>query len=80
MGQGKSGWEYYWRRHPREVCPKCGKKTYIQPSEAGTVGNDGSGYYGIMSIIEIDGKLVRKMLKRCYKCGYKEGQPLDAEN
>jgi hypothetical protein len=49
-------------------------KTYIKPSEAGTVGNDGRGYYQNMDIIEVDGKLIMKMLKRCYKCGYKEGQ------
>lgn len=65
------GWEWYWQRHPRQPCPKCGKKTYIQPSKA-AVWHDGE-----WKIVEVKGRQFRVLQKRCYLCGYRE--PLDPE-
>jgi len=64
--QAHSGWEFYWRHHPREICPNCGKKTFIQPSES-EGWNDNAWQY-----ITLDNKRIRAMPKRCYKCGYIE--------
>ncbi len=71
MGQRCSGWQYYWRNYPREICPKCGKKTYIQPSKA-EVWHDGD-----WRVVEIHGRLKQVLQRHCYLCGYKE--PLDSE-
>jgi ribosomal protein L37E len=71
MPQGYSGWEHYWRHHPREVCPKCGRKTYIQPSKAeGWHDND-------WKYVKIHDRLMKVLQKRCYLCGYLE--PLTSE-
>jgi hypothetical protein len=63
------GWLIYWQRHPREICPKCGKKTYITPSEA-EGWHDNEWQY-----IKIEDRYTKVLQKRCYLCGYRE--PLD---
>jgi len=69
--QKYSGFTYYWKRYPREICPKCGKKTYIQPSKA-EVWHDLD-----WRVVRINGVLKQVLQRYCYLCGYKE--PLDTE-
>jgi Zn ribbon nucleic-acid-binding protein len=56
-----TGYEKYWRNHPRKRCPQCNTKTFL-----------------FNTLSRRDTSIPQY---ECYRCGYKEGQPvLSAED